>query len=231
MSTDPIIQFIEKFAPNVWEVRWRIVENTWQTVYMALIAAVISGIIGLFFGIILVITNKGGISERPTFYNWLDQIINTCRSIPFVILIALLAPVTRLIVGTTIGTTAAIVPIIFGIIPFYSRQVENALLEVDPGIIEAAESMGSTHLEIIFSVYLREGLPSLIRASSVSIINLIGLTTMAGVVGGGGLGDLAIARGYNRYQLDITIVSTILIMVIVSITQKIGHILIDRTTH
>lgn len=150
---------------------------------------------------------------------------------PFIILLALIAPFTRLVVGTTIGTTAAIVPIIVGIIPFYSRQVENALLEVDPGIVEAAQAMGSSPLEIIFGVYLKEGLPSLVRVSAVSIINLIGLTTMAGVVGGGGLGDLAIARGYNRFQMDVTIVSTLLIMVIVFITQWIGRILIKRTSH
>lgn len=228
---DTISQFIQRIAPNVWEIYDRVLESTWQTIYMTLIAALIAGTIGLIIGIILVVTNQGGILERQKLYHYLEQIINTCRSVPFIILMALLAPVTRLLVGTTIGTTAAIVPIIIGIIPFYSRQVENALLEVDPGIVEAAQSMGSSTIEIIFSVYLKEGLPSLVRVSAVSIINLIGLTTMAGVVGGGGLGDLAIARGYNRFQMDITITSTLLIMIIVAITQWIGRILIRKTTH
>lgn len=223
--------FLETIAPNVWDIPERILQSTWQTIYMTLISAAIAGTIGITLGVILVITNKRGILEKPRLYNQLEQFTNTSRSIPFIILMALLAPFTRFIVGTTIGTTAAIVPLIIGIIPFYSRQVENALLEVDPGIVEAAESMGSSPIEIIFGVYLKEGLPSLVRVSAVSIINLIGLTTMAGVVGGGGLGDLAIARGYNRYQLDITIVSTLLIMLIVFITQWIGRILIRKTSH
>lgn len=226
-----LVENIEQIAPNAWEIRHRVLESTWQTIYMALIAALIAGAIGIFIGVVLVITNKGGILESRGFYARLEQFINTCRSVPFIILMALLAPFTRLIVGTTIGTTAAIVPLIVGIIPFYSRQVENALLEVDPGIVEAAESMGSSPTEIIFKVYLKEGLPSLVRVSAVSIINLIGLTTMAGVVGGGGLGDLAISRGYNRFQMDITIVSTLLIMLIVFITQWIGRILIRKTSH
>jgi D-methionine transport system permease protein len=226
-----LLNWLETIAPNVWAIPDRILQSTWQTIYMTLIAAVIAGTIGIMFGVILVITNRRGILEKPRLYNKLEQFINTGRSVPFIILMALLAPFTRFIVGTTIGTTAAIVPLTIGIIPFYSRQVENALLEVDPGIVEAAESMGSSPLEIIFGVYLKEGLPSLVRVSAVSIINLIGLTTMAGVVGGGGLGDLAIARGYNRYQLDITIVSTLLIMLIVFVTQWIGRILIRKTTH
>lgn len=226
-----LIDFIESIAPNVWEIRERVLESTWETIYMILVSALIAGIIGIIIGVILVITNKNGIKENVVFYTHSERLINTFRSVPFIILLALIAPFTRLVVGTTIGTTAAIVPIIVGIIPFYSRQVENALLEVDPGIVEAAQAMGSSPLEIIFGVYLKEGLPSLVRVSAVSIINLIGLTTMAGVVGGGGLGDLAIARGYNRFQMDVTIVSTLLIMVIVFITQWIGRILIKRTSH
>ncbi|WP_425270342.1 methionine ABC transporter permease [Marinilactibacillus kalidii] len=223
--------FLENIAPNAWEIQDRILQSTWETIYMTLIAAIIAGTIGLIFGVLLVVTDKNGILEWPIFYRIADQLVNTGRSIPFIILMALLAPFTRMVVGTTIGTTAAIVPIVVGIIPFYSRQVENALLEVDPGIVEAAKSMGSAPLEIIFGVYLKEGFPSLVRVSAVSIINLIGLTTMAGVVGGGGLGDLAIARGYNRYQLDVTLVSTFIIILIVFFTQWIGRIVIRKTAH
>ncbi|PRY81367.1 D-methionine transport system permease protein [Alkalibacterium olivapovliticus] len=226
-----VLEYLETIAPNVVDIPDRILESTWQTIYMTLIAALIAGTIGIAIGVILVVTNKRGILEKLKLYNKLEQVINTSRSVPFIIMMALLAPITRSIVGTTIGTTAALVPLIAGIIPFYSRQVENALLEVDPGIVEAAQSMGSSPLEIIFGVYLKEGLPSLVRVSAVSIINLIGLTTMAGVVGGGGLGDLAIARGYNRYQMDITIVSTLLIMLIVFVTQWIGRVLIRKTSH
>ncbi|MER2064659.1 MAG: ABC transporter permease subunit, partial [Alkalibacterium sp.] len=127
--------------------------------------------------------------------------------------------------------TAAIVPLVVGTVPFYSRQVQNALLEVDSGVIEAAEAMGSSPLEIIFRVYLKEGLPSIVRVSSVTIINLIGLTAMAGAIGGGGLGNLAISRGYNRFQDDVTLVATGAILVIVFISQFIGNYFVRKTSH
>ena len=157
--------------------------------------------------------------------------MNVFRSVPFIIMLALIAPITRLLVGTSIGTTAAIVPLVVGTVPFYSKQIQNALLEVDQGVIEAAEAMGSSPVEIIFRVYLKEGLPSIIRVSSVTIVNLIGLTTMAGAIGGGGLGNLAIARGYNRNQADVTLVSTAVILIIVFATQFIGNRLVKKTSH
>lgn len=217
--------------PNVIDIWDRVLETFWETIYMTVITAIFAGILGIFFGILLVVTRKNGIMENTNVYSVVEKLINLFRSIPFIILMTLLVPVTRLAVGTTIGTTAAIIPLIAGTVPFYSKQVENALLEVDPGIVEAAESMGSTPTEIIFSVYLKEGLPSLIRVSAVTIINLIGLTTMAGAIGGGGLGDLAITRGYNRFQTDVTIVSTLLIMLIVFVSQAIGNYLVKKTEH
>lgn len=213
---------------DIWD---RVLETFWETIYMTVITAIFAGILGIFFGIVLVVTRKNGIMENTHVYGVVEKLINLFRSIPFIILMTLLVPVTRFAVGTTIGTTAAIIPLIAGTVPFYSKQVENALLEVDDGIIEAAESMGSTPTEIIFSVYLKEGLPSLIRVSAVTIINLIGLTTMAGAIGGGGLGDLAITRGYNRFQTDVTIVSTLLIMLIVFVSQAIGNYLVRKTEH
>ena len=157
--------------------------------------------------------------------------MNVFRPVPFIIMLALIAPITRLLVGTSIGTTAAIVPLVVGTVPFYSKQIQNALLEVDQGVIEAAEAMGSSPVEIIFRVYLKEGLPSIIRVSSVTIVNLIGLTTMAGAIGGGGLGNLAIARGYNRNQADVTLVSTAVILIIVFASQFIGNRLVKKTSH
>ncbi|TVP91579.1 MAG: ABC transporter permease, partial [Alkalibacterium sp.] len=162
------------------------------------VTAVIAGTLGVVLGITLVVTERNGILENQKLYDVLEKGVNAFRSVPFIIMLALIAPITRLIVGTSIGTTAAIVPLVVGTVPFYSRQVQNALLEVDRGVIEAAEAMGSSPFEIIVRVYLKEGLPSIIRVSSVTIINLIGLTAMAGAVGAGGLGNLAIARGYNR---------------------------------
>ena len=138
---------------------------------------------------------------------------------------------TRFIVGTTIGATAALVPLIVGIVPFFARQIENALLEVDPGVIEAAQAMGTSPLGIIFRVYLLEGLPSIIRVSALTIINVIGLTAMAGAVGAGGLGNLAISRGYNRFQTDVTVVATLLILALVFLSQFISNFLIKKISH
>ncbi|MFZ2774212.1 MAG: ABC transporter permease subunit, partial [Trichococcus flocculiformis] len=146
-------------------------------------------------------------------------------------LMALIVPFTRLVVGTSIGTTASIVPLVVATVPFYARQIQNALVEVDAGVIEAAQSMGASPGEIIFRVYLKEGLPGIIRVSSVTIINLIGLTAMAGAIGGGGLGNLAITRGYNRFQNDVTLVATIIILIIVFISQAIGNALVKKVSH
>src|SRR5699024_5666870 len=180
--------FLETYFPNVLDIQGEIIEGIWETLYMTSFTAFIAGVLGILLGIILVVSEEGGILENQRLYNFLERAVNVFRSVPFIIMLALIAPLTRLMVGTSIGTTAAIVPLVVGTVPFYSRQIQNALLEVDPGVIEAAEAMGSSPLEIIFRVYLKEGLPSIIRVSSVTIINLIGLTTMAGAIGGGGLG-------------------------------------------
>lgn len=225
------MNILESIAPNVMEITDRLWEATLETIYMTLFSGAFVFIFGIIIGVTLVVTRPGGISENSTIFNIFDKITNAFRSIPFVILIALVGPLTRLIAGTTIGTTAAIVPLIIGMVPFYSRQIENALLEVDFGIIEAAQSMGASTREIIFSVYLKEGLPTLIRTTQVSIINLISLTAMAGTIGGGGLGDLAITRGYNRYQTDVTIACTLVIMLLVVISQVVGNIIVKRIEH
>ncbi len=223
--------FIEKYFPYAWELRDEFLEATWETIYMMLIAIVIGGFFGLILGIIMTVTGPGGILENRQLYKVLDTLVNIFRSIPFIILLALLINVTRAIVGTTIGPTAATVPIIFSTIPFFARQVEIALLEVDPGVIEAAESMGSSPLDIIFRVYLREGLPALLRVSASTVISVIGLTAMAGSVGGGGLGTMAIARGYQRSRMDVIIVATILTLLIVFVSQMIFNWLIRKTEH
>lgn len=222
---------LQQIAPNVYDIQGRIVSATAETIYMALVAGIFVLIFGILFGVILVVTRPTGIMKNPKLYNILSNIISAFRSIPFIIMMAILAPVTKLVVGTRIGTTAAIIPLIMGMVPFYSKQVENALLEVDYGIVEAAIAMGASNIRIIFSVYLKEGLPSLIRTTSVSIINLISLTAMAGTIGGGGLGDLAINRGYNRFQNDVTWTCTIIIMLLVGLTQLIGHSLAKRVEH
>lgn len=223
--------FFERYFPNVVAISDEFVEATIQTLYMTFWTALIAGILGIILGIVLVVTRPGGILESRGLFELLDKIINIVRSIPFIILLALLGTTTRLIVGTTIGETAALVPLIAGIIPFFARQIEIALLEVDPGVIEAAEAMGTSPLGIIVRVYLPEGLAGIIRVSALTIINVIGLTAMAGAVGAGGLGNLAITRGYNRFQNDVTIMATLIILILVFFSQFVSNLLVKKVSH
>ncbi|MDU2202310.1 MAG: methionine ABC transporter permease [Anaerococcus hydrogenalis] len=212
-------------------IKDRIFEDIGLTFYMLILSAIFSGIFGLIIGLILVVTNEGGILENKKVYSILDKITNLFRAIPFIILLAVISPLTNLIVGTRIGPTAAIVPLVFSCVPFFAKQVEQALAEVDPGVIEAAETMGNSPFEIITAVYLREGLPSLVRASAITLISLLGLTAMAGTIGAGGIGNLAIAVGYNRYKNDVVIISVIVILIIVYAIQGIANLIIKKTSH
>ncbi|MFQ9998117.1 MAG: methionine ABC transporter permease [Anaerococcus obesiensis] len=212
-------------------IKDRIFEDIGLTFYMLFLSAIFSGIFGLIIGVILVVTNDGGILENKKVYSILDKITNLFRAVPFIILLAVISPITNLIVGTRIGPTAAIVPLVFSCVPFFAKQVEQALAEADPGVIEAAEAMGNSPFEIITAVYLREGLPSLVRASSITLISLLGLTAMAGTIGAGGIGNLAIAVGYNRYKNDVVIISVIVILIIVYAIQGIANLIIKKTSH
>lgn len=212
-------------------IKDRIFEDIGLTFYMLFLSAIFSGIFGLIIGVILVVTNDGGILENKKVYSLLDKITNLFRAVPFIILLAVISPLTNLIVGTRIGPTAAIVPLVFSCVPFFAKQVEQALAEVDPGVIEAAEAMGNSPFEIITAVYLREGLPSLVRASAITLISLLGLTAMAGTIGAGGIGNLAIAVGYNRYKNDVVIISVIVILIIVYAIQGIANLIIKKTSH
>lgn len=212
-------------------IKDRIFEDIGLTFYMLFLSAIFSGIFGLIIGVILVVTNDGGILENKKIYSLLDKITNLFRAVPFIILLAVISPITNLIVGTRIGPTAAIVPLVFSCVPFFAKQVEQALAEVDRGVIEAAEAMGNSPFEIITAVYLREGLPSLVRASSITLISLLGLTAMAGTIGAGGIGNLAIAVGYNRYKNDVVIISVIVILIIVYAIQGVANLIIKKTSH
>lgn len=213
---------MNNLMPNVLRMKSEFIQATWETLYMTFMSAIIAAVLGLMLGVALVVTQEGGILEDKVLYSFLDKITNFLRSIPFIILLAVISPLTYFLIGTTVGTTASLVPLIVGIFPFYARQVQNALLEVDPGVIEAAQSMGSSPAEIVFRVYLKEGLPSIIRVSTLTVISLIGLTTMAGAIGSGGLGDVAISIGYARFENDVTIFAMIIILVFVFIVQIIG---------
>ncbi len=219
---------LAEWFPNVVQIWPQFVQAIWETIYMTFWSAIVAAVLGIGTGIFLVVTQPGGIGEDPVFYSFLDKVVNLLRSVPFIILLAVIAPLTKYIVGTTVGTAAALIPLIIGIFPFYARQIQNALLSIEPSVIEAAQSMGSSQAEIIFRIYLRECLPDIIRVSVVTIISLIGLTTMAGAIGSGGLGDVAISIGYARFENDVTFASLLVILVLVFVTQIVGDWLAKR---
>jgi D-methionine transport system permease protein len=190
---------------------------------MVFFSTLFSVILGLFLGIILVITDKGHIWEKPQLNKILGSIINIMRSIPFIILIIAIFPLSRLIVGTSIGSTAAIIPLSIAAAPFVARVIESSLKEVSWGVIEASLSVGATIPEIIFKVMIPEAMTSLILGITLTIINILGYSAMAGAIGGGGLGDLAIRYGYQRFQTDVLIATIIILVILVEVIQFIGN--------
>lgn len=224
-------ELLHKIIPNVIDRMPELIQATKDTTYMTVFSGIFSLLFGLIFGITLIVTRKGGIMENKGIYWVLDKITNLFRSIPFLILLIALIPFTRIIVGVAIGRKGLILPLIVGTTPFFTRQIETALAQLDEGLIEAAQSMGCSSFEIIFRVYLRESIPALTRATAITFISLLGLTAMAGTVGGGGLGDFAIRYGHQRQELDIIYVSVIILLVMVSIIQSIGNIVVKKTTH
>lgn len=222
---------IEQLIPNVVRYHESLVKATADTLIMVAVSSVIALILGSIVGILIVITQKGHILENPGLNNIICRIVDLVRSMPFVILITLFLPITRLIVGTSIGVKGATVPMILAIIPFVARQIEQAITEVNPGVIEAAESMGLSKRVIIFRIMLKEARAGVIRAVIISIISLLNLSAMAGTVGGGGLGDFAIRYGYGQYMTDITIVTVLILLVLVTIVQGGGALLIKKITH
>lgn len=208
-----------------------ILEASWETVYMTVIAALFTLVLGLPLGVLLVISDRGGIWERPAFNRLLGALVNVGRSAPFVILMVAVAPLTRLITGSSIGTGAAIVPLVVAAVPFMGRVVEQALHEVDPGLIEAATAMGSSNWQIVSKVLVPEALPSLVRGTALMLVNLIGYSAMAGAIGGGGLGDVAVKWGYMRYRNDVMLASLVVLLAMVQVMQWIGDSLANRFTH
>jgi len=194
----------------------------WQTLYMVLISGVIGCVLGIPLGMILFTTRKGGIIEHRHINTVLSTITNIVRSIPFIILLVAIIPFTRLIVGTSIGTNAAIVPLTIGTIPFIGRIVENALEEVPYGLIEAALSMGATPMQIMWNFLLPEALPTIINGLTVTSVLLVSYSAMAGAVGGGGLGDLGIRYGYQRFDISIMIATVVVLIVLVQLLQWLG---------
>ncbi|MED4025553.1 ABC transporter permease [Priestia megaterium] len=197
----------------------------WETLYMVSVSLLFGALLGIPLGILLVVTRKGHILENRVIFSILNPIVNIFRSIPFIILLVAIIPFTRFVVGTTIGTTAAIVPLVLHIGPYMARLVENSLLEVNEGIIEAAQAMGASKAQIVFRFLIPEAFPSLILSLTTVTIGLIGATAMAGAIGGGGLGDLAITYGYQRFSTITIVVTVVLLIIIVQGIQSLGNVI------
>jgi D-methionine transport system permease protein len=200
-------------------------QATLETIYMTFFSTVIAALLGFPLGTVLYCTSPAGLFPRHLLYNALSRIVNILRSLPFIILMILLIPLSRLIVGTSIGPTAVIVPLSIAAAPFVARVSESALQEVDGGVLLAARAMGSTNFQIIRKVLIPETLPSLVSGLALTIINLIGYSAMAGAIGGGGLGTLAINYGYYRFRTDVTVAAVIVILVLVELVQLAGTVL------
>ena len=208
-----------------------LLQGTLDTLYMTLVSTAIAYLIGIPLGVILVITRREGICPAPKTNAVLGTIVNIMRSVPFLILIIVLIPFTRLVAGTSIGATATIVPLIGGAAPFIARMVESSLLEVDAGVVEAAQAMGASPWQIVTKVLLKESVPSLVTGAAIALTTILGYSAMAGAVGGGGLGDLAIKYGYHRYQTDVLLLTLVILVLLVQVIQALGNAVAKRIDH
>ena len=210
------------------QIREMILNGILETLYRTVVSTLFGYVFGLPMGVLLCISDKDGLKPRPVLYKILDFIANIVRSVPFLILLILLIPFTRFLLGKSYGSTATIVPLTVAAIPFIARMVESSLKEVDNGVVEAARAMGAGTMRIILRVLLVEARTSLITGATIAIGTILGYSAMAGAVGGGGLGDIAVRYGYYRYQTDIMIVTVILLIVIVQIFQSVGMLIANR---
>lgn len=219
-----ISQFIDEYGELI-------IEGTKDTIVMTSISTLFAYVIGLPIGVLLITSAKQGICKNALLNTVLGSIVNVVRSIPFIILLVAIIPLTRLIVGTSLGVPGAIVPLVITAAPFVARIVEQSLAEVDGSLIEAAQSFGASNTQIVFKVLLFESLPSLIRGAALTFITLFGFSAMAGTVGAGGLGDIAIRYGYQRYQYDVMSAAVILCIVLVQLVQSIGDLISNKINH
>lgn len=217
--------------PNLEQLGPELLSSLKQTLQMVGVTSLYFLVAGMLLGTVLVVTRKGGILEQRQIYFLLDKGIDIIRSIPFLILMILVIPISRALVGTASGVTGSYVALIAGTTPFFARQIQSALSDTDSGVVEASQSMGFNPFEIIFHVYWRENISSMVRVTMITLINLVGLTAMAGAIGAGGLGDFAIRYGYQRGYTDMIWATVLLILAIVSLIQLIGNLIIRSTTH
>lgn len=214
-------EWIAQYGPTLWQ-------GTLETLYMTLVSTLFAYLLGLPLGVVLTITKRGGIAAAPRFNYVFGWLINILRSLPFMILMIFIIPFTRLLVGTAIGSTAAIVPLVISAAPFVARMVETSLEEVDHGVIEAARCMGGSNLQIITRVMLVESVPSLIRGLSISTITILGYTAITGAIGARGLGYIAYNMGFQRYQTTVMYVTVLLLVVLVCLIQAVCDLLARR---
>jgi D-methionine transport system permease protein len=208
-----------------------LLKSVWETIAMTLAAGVISFLAGLPIALLLVATDRGGIAENLRINRAVGWLVNGFRSVPFIILLVALIPLTRLIVGTSLGTTAAIVPLAIAAAPYYARVAEVSLREVDPGLVEAARAMGGNRWTIVREVLVPEALPGIVAGFTVTLVTLVGASAMAGAIGAGGLGDLAIRYGYQRFETGVMIAVVVVLIVLVSAIQWLGDRLVARLDH
>ena len=206
-------------------------QGTWDTVVMTVLSTAFAYVIGIPLGVLLILTAPGGLHPHRVFNSVLGWLVNIGRSIPFIILIVFMIPMTRAVAGTSLGVAAAIVPLTVAAAPFVARMVEQSLAEIDGGLVEAAQSFGASTWQIIRKVFLVESLPSLIRGLSITFITLFGFVAMAGTVGAGGIGDIAIRYGYQRYQDDVMVVAIVLCIVVVQLAQSLANVIARKIDH
>ncbi|WP_299661856.1 methionine ABC transporter permease [uncultured Psychromonas sp.] len=218
-----------------WTENTRLIEllldSLWETIVMVFTSGFIGFAVGIPLGVLLHLSKKNGLLENTTMNKILGIVVNIGRSIPFIILLVALIPVTRFIVGSSIGTAAAIVPLTIGAIPFIARLVEGALLEVPSGLVEAAQAMGAKPMQIIKKVLLPEALPGIINAVTITLVTLVGYSAMAGTVGGGGLGDVGIRYGYQRFDATVMMITIVILVILVQMIQSLGDHLVKRVDH
>ncbi|CAG9165129.1 D-methionine transport system permease protein MetI [Cupriavidus laharis] len=202
-----------------------------ETLLMVAISGVVGSLLGVPLGVLLHLTNRGGVLSHPLFNRAIGVVVNAVRSVPFIILLVVVIPFTRFIVGSSIGTTAAIVPLTIAAIPFIARLVESALREVDKGLVEAAQSMGATTGQIVWKVLLPEAMPGIVAGLTITFVSLVGYSAMAGAIGGGGLGDLGIRYGYQRYITEVMVAVVVILIIFVQAVQSFGDWLVRRISH
>ena len=225
------MEWINTLLPNLHRLSGERLKSIGQTATMVGVSGTIAWVLGILVGVLLVTTRPGGILENRAVFTFFDRAIDIIRSIPFIILIVLLIPLSRFLVGTGSGVTGSFVALVFGTVPFFARQVESVLSDIDHGLIEASEAMGFSPMQIIFGVYLKESIPGITRVTMITFVSFVGITAIAGAIGAGGIGDFAIRYGYQMGYRDMIWLTVLIILAVISVFQFFGNLIIRRTTH